>query len=79
VEHLHGKPGAGIGLAATGFALLIVQNLVTVVLPVLGILLYDPLSADGVMITKILILLGFFGFVLALAGVVVGLRSVRSR
>ncbi|TLZ51001.1 MAG: hypothetical protein E6K18_06065 [Methanobacteriota archaeon] len=78
-EHLHGRPGAGIALAAMGFSLLILQNLVTGIFPIVGVVLFDPTSTDGIAFTKILIMLGFVGLLLALAGIVVGLRSVRSR
>jgi len=78
-EHRHGRPTAGIVLTAVGFSLVIFWFLL---LPFFG-----PLAAFGLLsptavtpqLFQILPLVALIGFVLAMAGVIVGLASVRSR
>ncbi|HKZ62844.1 MAG TPA: hypothetical protein VJ400_00165, partial [Thermoplasmata archaeon] len=77
-EHRHGKPTAGIVLAAIGFSLVIVWFLFLPVGPLatLGLI---PLIGLGIQVSQILGIIAFIGLILAMAGVIAGLASVRSR
>jgi len=59
-----------------GFGLLIVQSLIVTVLPLFGMLNLATIGMTGL---QVLVALGFVGLILALVGVLVGLRSVTSR
>jgi len=75
-EHVHGKPYVGMALVGVGFGLLIVQSLIVTVLPLFGMLNLATIGMTGL---QVLVALGFVGLILALVGVLVGLRSVTSR
>jgi len=75
VEHLHGRPGLGIGLAVTGFVCLLIQRLL-ILLVTAGLLDVTVLGAIPIWFFPVL---EFVGVLLALTGVAVGLAAARSR
>jgi predicted RNA-binding Zn-ribbon protein involved in translation (DUF1610 family) len=80
-QHAHGRPTAGAALAGVGFALVIVWFLLSPLgplAPTFGFGVFDPLTL-GAQVLQVLTFLGFLGLVLAMAGVIVGLASLRKR
>ena len=80
-RHAHGRPTAGAALAGVGFALVIVWFLLSPLgplAPTFGFGVFDPLTL-GIQVLQLLTFLGFLGLVLAMAGVIAGLASLRKR
>jgi len=73
--HAHKKPLAGIALVSVGFSLVIVWFLIGT----LGILGVIGPTALGLEVYQLLAVLGLIGLVLAMAGTILGLSSVRAR
>jgi len=78
-EHRHGAPWAGVAVAATGFALMIIVFLLTTLLPVFNLFALPGTPEALLLFLQMMSIVQFLGLLLAMIGVAVGLASVRSR